>query len=116
MTPPRGMRAISFAGLVLLMALATWLLGWWTVPLLAAVTGWWQRRAAGRAGLVGLAAALAWALLLALAAVGPRFGAVSVELAGIMRLPLAVLWLATALLPALLAWSAAALVARLARR
>ena len=102
-----------------LMAAGTRLLGWWTVPILgalaplvaAAASG--ERRAPrqGRSVARGaaLAAALGWAALLAWAAVGPQFGTVAGLVGSLLRAPWPAVALVTLLLPAVLAWSAAAL-------
>ncbi|HJR40761.1 MAG TPA: hypothetical protein VJ812_01645 [Gemmatimonadaceae bacterium] len=100
---------------ILLLSLAfvvgTALIGWWTVPLLAAL---WGIIAHGvpRAGvLAGFAAMLGWAILLALAARAPAFEALATSIAGVVRVPPASLIAITLIFPALLAWSAARLTA-----
>ncbi|MGZ8411526.1 MAG: hypothetical protein ACXW05_02230 [Gemmatirosa sp.] len=98
-------------------ALTTRLLGWWSVPLVAALmvvlgTALGPRMEArlGRstAGGAAAAAALAWAALLAWDAAGPGFGAVRGILARLFELPWAAVLAATLALPAMLAWCAAA--------
>ena len=101
-----------------LMAAGTRLLGWWTVPLLGALAAivaalggerWAPRlgRSAARGAM--LAAALGWAVLLAWAAVGPQFGTVAGLVQTLLPAPWSAVAALTLLLPALLAWSAAAL-------
>jgi hypothetical protein len=119
------MRLPVVLALALAIGLATVLGGWWSVPLAAAavavLAGGRRGRALRRpgrsiAGGTALAAALAWAALLAFDATGARFGRVAELIGGLFGAPAAVVALATALLPALLAWSAAALVEELVGR
>ena len=112
------MTARSFLAFLLLaaaFALASWL-GWWTVPVVAAV--WGGLRPGLRRPILSaaLAAALGWGAWLladllrdpaAFARLGPRLGSV-------MQIPSPFLLLITLLFPALLAWSAAALTCGLA--
>lgn len=97
-------------------ALATGLLGWWTVPLVAALmvvvaalAG--SRLAAhvrgSRAAGAGVAAALGWAGLVAWDALGPAFPAVRGILGRLFELPWPAVLAVTLALPALLAWCAA---------
>ena len=89
----------------------TWVLGWWGVAVAAAIVGFVFSEYGGGGWRVALAAALAWAVLLAAdGAMGP-FGTLGTTLAGVMKVPAAVLVLLTLIFPALLAWSAATLVA-----
>lgn len=113
------MRAVNVVVLAVVMAFATVLLGWWGVPLAAALIaavshgrpGVITRAGRSCAGGAGLAAALAWGGLLAMAAFGgARFGAVAASLAGVFAAPAALVGVVTLALPALLAWSAAAVV------
>ena len=97
------------------MTALTWLIGWWGVLVAALIVGFVFHEHGGGGWRVALAAALAWGVLLAIdAAVGP-FGVVSTTLAGVLRVPGYVLVLLTLVFPALLAWSAASVVAE-ARR
>jgi hypothetical protein len=98
-------------GVAALTAALTWLLGWWGVPMAAALVGFVHFRQGGGGWRVALAAAAAWgALLLADVASGP-FGTVARTLAGVLRIPAPALVLLTLVFPALVAWSAATLVA-----
>jgi hypothetical protein len=112
------MRLVHVVLLALVMALATVLLGWWGVPLAAALLaavaharpGLVTRAGRSVAGGAGLAGALAWGGLLAVAVVGgARFGAVASALAGVLSAPAVLAAVVTLVLPALLAWSAAGL-------
>ena len=103
-----------------LMAAGTRLLGWWMVPILgalapiaSAVAGgerWAPRQGRSVPRGAALAAVLGWAALLAWAAIGPQFGSVSALVGRLLGAPWPAVALVTLLLPAVLAWSAAALV------
>lgn len=108
-------RWLSFAVLVIAFALAT-RLGWWAVPIVAALWGVMRPLVNAPAGTAALAAASAWGLWLlwdwqsdhhAMEVLSTRMG-------GVMSVPPAVLLLLTLLLGAVLAWSAAALAGALA--
>jgi hypothetical protein len=101
-----------------LFAVATRLLGWWTVPIVGALAplaaaslgpARAPRQGASVARGAALAAALGWGALLAWAAGGPQFRAVGALVGGILRASWPVVALLTLLLPAVLAWCAAAL-------
>jgi hypothetical protein len=103
------MRAFgAFVLLVAAMALGTWV-GWWMVPLVAALWGWLRPAVPRRILSAAAAAALAWALWLAADVVRGHdpLGVLAEELAAILRVPHAALVLVTLLFPALLGWSAA---------
>ena len=103
-------RWLSFAVLVAAFALAT-RLGWWAVPIVAALWGVLRPTVNAPAGTAALAAASAWALWLLWdwQADHHAMEVLSTRLGGVMGVPPAVLILLTLLLGALLAWSAAAL-------
>jgi hypothetical protein len=89
------------------MALATILLGWWSVPLLGAAWGWLERGGPRPIATAALAAALGWAaLLLWDGARGPvaSFGA---TLGGVVHAPAWALLLLTVAYAAALAAAAA---------
>jgi hypothetical protein len=91
-------------------ALFTWLVGWWTVPVMGLLHGLVLRRelTPGRAS--ALAAAMAWgALLLAYGVSGHRLAPLADRLAALLQLPAAGLFAVTLLLPAILGGTAAAL-------
>jgi hypothetical protein len=98
-------------------ALATRLLGWWSVPLVAALMvvldAVLAPRVAARlgrstAGGAAAAAALAWAALVAWDAAGAGFAGVRGILGRLFELPWPVVVAVTLALPAVLAWCAAA--------
>ena len=112
------MRLLVLLAWSALFAAATRLLGWWTVPVLGALAvvaatvlgpARAPRQGASVARGAALAAALGWAALLAWAAAGPQFGSVGALVGGILRAPWPAVAVVTLLLPALLAWCAAAL-------
>jgi hypothetical protein len=90
-------------------AVATFGLGWWTVPLIAAAYALASTNP-NRARIAGLCALGGWATLLLLDAAKGPVGAMATRLGGVMSLPPAVLWILTLVFPALLAWSAAKLM------
>lgn len=91
-----------------LIATGTWLVGWWSVPLVAAAWQLWRRDT--RPWLAGVAGFLAWAALLGwLAPAGPE-RELAHRLAAMLGTPGFVPGLATPLFAGLLAWSAAGLV------
>ena len=99
-------------------ALLTWSLGWWGVVVAALVAGvvLWRRR--GAAWLVALATITAWGALILVNSVGGRFATLASSIAGVMRVPPALLVIVTLLFGALLAWSSAVVgseIGRLAR-
>lgn len=97
-------RALQVILLTVAFALGTWFLGWWSVPLIAAVA------AVGRRGItpwiVTVCAVAAWAALLIVDATAGPFGRVAAQLNGIMSVPTVPISL---LFAAGLAWSAATL-------
>lgn len=98
---------------------ATWIAGWWGVPLVAAVVGVLLCARRGIAGLVALAAVIAWSLLILVDATSGRFGALARVVGGTLTLPAGALLAVTLLFAALLAWSAAAVgveIGRVTRR
>lgn len=108
-------RWLSFALLIAAFALGT-PLGWWSVPLVAALWGVIRPRVNGPAATAALAAASAWALwLLADWSVDHHaMEVLTTRLGGVMSVPPAVLLLLTLALGAALAWSASALAGALA--
>ncbi|HEU5218043.1 MAG TPA: hypothetical protein VFU23_05255 [Gemmatimonadales bacterium] len=108
-------RSLSFVALVVAFALAS-KLGWWAIPLVAGLWGVMRPALEAPAVFAGLAAASAWALWLlrdwqvnhdAMTILTTRLG-------GVMGVPPFAMLLLTVLLGAVLAWSAAALAAKLA--
>jgi hypothetical protein len=97
--------AARFIVVAAAIAMGTWLVGWWAVPVIALAAG-----AAGtRPAIVAGACAASWAALLLLNAFASGFGTLGGLLAGIMGMPMPALIVVTLLFPALLGWSAASL-------
>jgi hypothetical protein len=94
---------------------ATWVVGWWGVPLVAAIVGVVLCTRRGIAGASALAAVIAWSVLILMDGASGRFGALARAVAGTLTLPASVLLAVTLLFSALLAWSAAALGAEIGR-
>ena len=93
-------------------AVATFGLGWWTVPIVAAVYAAASKRN-NPARFAALCAVGGWGVLLLLdLAKGPVMN-MATRLGGVMGLPPALLLVLTLVFPGLLAWCAAALVPRL---
>ena len=98
-------KALGFGLVATSVALGTWMVGWWAVPVVALIAG----LTGCRAGLVSGASAAAWLVLLVSDVASGNFPEVASVLAGIMGMPAAVLLVVTLALPALLGWSAASL-------
>lgn len=90
-------------------AVATFGLGWWSVPLVAAVFAL-VSASGNRAIIAALCAAGGWATLLLLDFAKGPVATMGSKLGGVMHLPAVALYTATLLFPALLAWSVAALM------
>jgi hypothetical protein len=105
---------VKFVLLAELFAVTTYALGWWTVPLVAAL---WAivSRESNRALVASLCAAGGWASLLLLDVVKGPVGAMAEKLGGVMGVPGFVLLILTLVFPALLAWCSASLVAGVVR-
>jgi hypothetical protein len=100
-------------------ALLTWLVGWWGVVIAGLIAGAVLSHRRGVAWVVALAAVMAWCALILGNAIGGRFATLASSIAGVMRVPPALLIVVTLLFGALLAWSAAVLgseIGRAARR
>jgi len=102
-------RLAWFLALVALLAAGTWVAGWWAVPLVAAV--WSLARRPTSPAVVGLAAALAWGLLL-LTLPWDDLGRLTHRLGGVFSVPGVVPLGLTLAFSGLLGWSSARLVAR----
>jgi hypothetical protein len=92
-------------------AAASWMVEWWIVPLLAAVLSVGMGGVA-TPGRIAVGAGLGWAGLLALGAMRAPVAKLAAMLGALLHTPPVVLVLLTVLFPAVLAWSAAAVVAR----
>lgn len=90
-------------------AALTWVFGWWSVPVVALLSGWLLRRVRWAASLTGLGAALGWAVLLGIDALSGRVGALAARIGGIFTIGSVGIVALTLLFAFALAWSAAAL-------
>jgi hypothetical protein len=100
---PNLLRGIVAA---LLLAAATVLAGWWSVPLVAGLGGWVISPRKGDAWRVALAGAAAWGALLAWTAATGPLAKLLHQLSSLMHLPGWSLIAVTLVFPAGLAWSA----------
>jgi hypothetical protein len=94
---------------------ATWLAGWWGVPLVAIVAGALLSTRRGIAGLTALAAVVAWSALILIDGASGRFGVLAGVVGATLKLPAGALLIVTLLFAALLAWSAAAVGVEIGR-
>ena len=110
---------MRFALRVLLLAasfaLGTWVLGWWAIPLFAAIAGLLARHARGQATAAGVAAAIAWGVLLAWSVVRGSIWSFASQVGGAIGVSGVALVILTLVFPGLLAWLAALLAQTLAR-
>jgi hypothetical protein len=110
---------VRFIARVILLAISfgigTWILGWWSVPVLAAVAGGLARDIPRQAIAAGVAAAVAWGALLAWTAITGSVWSFSRVVGGAVGVSGPLLILLTLLFPAVLAWSAAAVAQFVAR-
>ncbi len=90
-------------------AVATYAIGWWAVPVVAAVWALFSEDADG-ALFAALAAAAGWGSLLLLDVYRGPVSVMGSQLAGIMKLPAVALYILTLVFPALIAWCTATLV------
>lgn len=108
------MRFLAYAVCILGFVAGTILLGWWGVPLAAAICALAGRP---RPRWVGAAAALAWAAVLLVDGLrGSPLLRLADRLGGIFGAPAAVVLLLAPLFAFILGWSAATLVAPLRKR
>ena len=104
--------ARDIAIIALFMALTTWLLGWWAVPVVAALAAVIERRPRASIFKVSVAAPLAWVVLLLLQELfGSSVTGLDRGLAASLGVPAAVPLILTLVLPTILAASAAGTVA-----
>lgn len=92
-------------------ALGTWIIGWWAVPVLAAVWGVLARNDMLPGVAAAIAAALGWAVLLLTDALVGNLGMLLSRLGPLFKVPGILLPLIAMLFAALLAWAAAATTA-----
>ena len=96
-------------------AVTTFGIGWWSVPIVAALWGL-ASRDSHRARNAAIAAAAGWATLLLIDIARGQVGVMAEQLGSLMSVPAPLLYFLTLLFPALIAWSAAAIVPGLRKR
>jgi hypothetical protein len=101
--------ALRVVLLALAFAIATLVLGWWTVPVIGAAWGLVDREDRAAAMIAASAAVLGWGALLLWDASYAAFGTLARRMGGVFSAPAAVVVIATLLLAAALAWGAAVL-------
>lgn len=110
---------MRFALRVLLLAAAfaigTWILGWWAIPLLAAIAGVIARRTPRQAMAAGVAAAVAWGMLLTQGALRGSVWSFASQVGGAIGVSGVMLIILTLVFPAALAWLAASFAQILTR-
>jgi hypothetical protein len=107
---------VQIAVLALVIGAATWWFGWWTVPLVGVAWGAARRGEGYPVLTAGVAASLAWVVLLAVTASHGRVGTLARTLGGILGIPGWAVLAVTLLFPAVLAAAAAALAGALQHR
>ena len=106
-------RTASWAVLFVAFVLGTAIVAWWTVPVVAGAWGVVVAHSLKPWRSAAIAAAAAWAFLLAWSATRGPLLALAGLLGGIFGLPAFAVVLLALIFPALLAWSAASLVSAL---
>lgn len=106
---PRLLRILAVAAVV---ALGTWLAGWWAVPLCGAVYALLRARQEGAVREAAIGAMIAWTALLIWQVSHPAFARLSSAVSGVFPVPGVVLMLVAVCIAGLLAGSAAHLTHR----
>ena len=101
------MQLLRLVLLVAAFAAATFVLGWWAVPAVAAIYAAITTNQRGSAVVCGFAAMLAWGALLAVTASRGPVGTLATELGGVLSLRPIGVYAVTIAYPGLLALSAA---------
>jgi hypothetical protein len=104
-----GLLALSFG-------IGTWVLGWWAIPLFAAMAAVLARDVARQAIAAALAGAVAWGALLAWSGVQGSVWSFARIAGGAMGVSGVLLILMTLAFPAALAWTAASVTQQLLAR
>ncbi len=97
-------------------AIATFVLGWWAVPIVAAVYAAISAAQRGSAIVSGFAAMLGWGALLAIDAARGPVGTLATELGGVLNIKPIGVYAVTIAFPGLLAISAAVVARALTAR
>ncbi len=96
--------------LALVFGAGTWFLGWWSVPLIAALYSLTRPADSGPVRDATVGAALAWGVMLAWHTTNPAFGRLSSAIGGIFPVPTVVVMFIAVLFAAALAAAAARVV------
>ena len=107
--------ALRVALLALSFGIGTWVLGWWSVPLFAAIAAAVARDVPRQGVAAALAASIAWGALLAWSAIPGSVWSFARIAGGAMGVSGPLLILMTLAFPAAVAWSAASVTQRLTR-
>ena len=107
--------ALRVALLALSFAIGTWVLGWWAVPLFAAVAAALAREIPRQGVAAAAAASIAWGALLAWSAIQGSVWSFARLAGGAMGVSGLLLILTTLAFPAAVAWSAASVTQLLTR-
>ncbi len=104
------MQIVRVLGVAMLVAVCTWFLGWWSVPVCGAA---YALLRPGRDGVVreaALGAMLAWSAMLAWQVANPSFGRLSAAVGGLFPVPVVVLMVIAIAFAGVLAGAAARLL------
>jgi hypothetical protein len=104
------MNLVRLLALSCVIAAATWVVGWWSVPLCGAAYAMLRRGADHVVRDAAVAAMLAWAALLAYQLAHPAFGRLAASAGAAIPVPAPVLMLVAVLFAGVLAGSAARLL------
>jgi hypothetical protein len=107
--------ALRVALLALSFGIGTWILGWWAIPLFAAIAAVLARAVPRQAVAAGAAGAVAWSALLAWSAFQGSVWSFARLAGGAMGVSGLLLIVMTLAFPAALAWSAASVMQLIAR-
>ena len=99
------MKAIRLLGIAAVVALCTWIVGWWCVPVIGAGHALIRRSGAAPVE-AAVGAMIAWGLLFLSSAGKPAFSVLLDRLGGVFPLPGAIVLVIAVLFAGLLAWSA----------
>lgn len=107
--------ALRVALLALSFGIGTWILGWWAIPLFAAMAAVMARDVPRQAVAAGIAGAVSWGTLLAWSATQGSIWSFARLAGGAMGVSGLVLILMALAFPAVLAWSATVITRFVAR-
>ncbi len=103
-------RLLIFVAATALLAVATWVIAWWMVPVIVAIWAFADQDDRWLPIKSALAGALAWGILLLIDSAGSGVGRIADAVGGVIGIGALPLGLLTLLYPALLAASAAVVV------